>query len=84
LLRKVSGRQFDGATDRDPDNAFVLVDPGIIIQRFLCVFAHGFQLFHALLRPHLFVITSTRHGPNHGEHDYAEQCEEKDYPQPRG
>jgi hypothetical protein len=84
LLRKLGGRQLHRATDWDVNNAFVLINPSVRVQRLLCVFAHGFQLFHALLRPHLFVITSTRHGPNHGEHDYAEQCEEKDYPQPRG
>jgi hypothetical protein len=84
LLRKVSGRQFDRATDRDANNAFILIDPSVRVQRLLCVFAHAFQLFHALLGPHLFVIAPPRHRPNHRQHDYAEQCEEKDYPQPRG
>ncbi len=39
--------------------------------------------FHPLLRPRLFIVTSTRHGSNDREHDYAKQCEEKNDAQPR-
>jgi len=84
LLRKLGGRQLHRATDRDVNNAFVLINPSVRVQRFLRVFLRGLEIFHPLLRPRLFIVTSARHGPNDREHDYAEQCEEKDYPQPRG
>ena len=35
-------------------------------------------------RDELVLIAPPRHRPNHRQHDYAEQCEEKDDPQPRG
>jgi hypothetical protein len=77
LLRQLRNRQFHGATDRDAHNAFVLIDPGVSIQRLLGIFARGFQIFHALFRPSLFVITSTRRRSNYCEHDDSEQSEEK-------
>jgi hypothetical protein len=84
LLRQIGNGEFHRATDRDLNNAFVLVDPSVGVQRLLRVFTHCFQLFHALLRAPLFVITSTRHGPNDREHDHAKQREEKDNPEPCG
>jgi hypothetical protein len=80
LLCKLSGRELHRATDWDANNAFILVDPSVSVQRLLCVFARGFQIFHALFGSHLFVIASTRRGPNYREHDYAEQREEKHDP----
>jgi hypothetical protein len=72
LLSQLGGGHFHRAADRDANNTFVLVDPSVRIQRLLRVFAHGFQSFHALFRPLLFVITSARRGANHHEHNQAE------------
>jgi hypothetical protein len=72
LLRKISGRQFHRAGDRDLSSAFILVHPGVCGQRFLCFFANGFQSFHPLFGARFFVIATARHRTNHGEHDHAE------------
>jgi len=80
LLRQLGNSQFHRAINWDASNPFILVDPSVGIQRLLCVFVRGFQIFHALLCPYLFVITSARRGSNHCEYDYAKQCEEKHDP----
>jgi hypothetical protein len=65
------------------DNAFVLVDPSVGVQRLVRVFTNGFQFFQTLFRAHFFVITSARHWPNHYEHDHTKQREEEHNPEPR-
>ena len=83
-MRQLGNCQLHCSTDRDANDAFVLVDPGIAVQRLLRVFARGFQIFDALFRARLFVIGSSRQGSNHCQYNDPEQCEEKHDAEPRG
>jgi hypothetical protein len=83
LLRKLGNGQLHRATNRDLDNAFVLVDPAVSVQRFLRILTNGFQFFQTLFRAQFFVITSARHWPNHRHHDHSKQREEEHNSEPR-
>jgi hypothetical protein len=80
LLRQLRDGQFHGATNWDASHAFVFVNPSVGGQRFFCVFAHGFERFHALFRSRFFVIASAWRGTNHHENDHAEKREQKHNP----
>jgi hypothetical protein len=83
-LRQFGNRQFHRATDWNSSNAFVLIYPRVRGEILLGFLAQLFQIFHALCRPHLFVITSARGRSDYREHNYAKQHKQKHNAQPRG
>jgi hypothetical protein len=83
-LRQARNGEFHRAIDRDSGNAFILIDPRVCGEVLLSFFVQRLQSFHALLCARLFIITCARRRPDHGEHDEAEQSEEKHNAEPCG